>query len=70
MSVKILIILRKGGGWMEEKERLKIVVDRDKEMRTKEISKMISEGGLGPTEYYDIKKVDAQEDEQREESDE
>lgn len=43
---------------MEKKERLKVIVDRSKEMRTKEISKMISEGGLGPTEYYDVEKVD------------
>lgn len=37
-------------------ERRKIEIDRKKEMRTKETSKMISEGGLGAREYYDIEK--------------
>ncbi len=37
-------------------DRTKIEVDRKTEMRTKETSKMISEGGLGAREYYDIEK--------------
>lgn len=37
-------------------DRAKIKIDRKKEMRTKEISKMISEGGLGADKYYDITK--------------
>lgn len=36
--------------------REKIQIDKKKEMRTKEISKMIGEGGLGADKYYDIKK--------------
>jgi len=39
---------------MTEDERLKIT--KEKEMRTKEISKMISEGGLGSEKYYEIEK--------------
>lgn len=39
---------------MSERERIKI--DKQKEMRTKEISKMIGEGGLGADHYYTIKK--------------
>lgn len=39
---------------MSKKDR--IVVNKEKEMRTKEISKMISEGGLGSDKYYEIKK--------------
>lgn len=39
-------------------DRPKIVIDRKKEMRTKETSKMIDEGGLGSSRtHYDIKKV-------------
>lgn len=45
---------------MSKKDRIKIEVDRKKEMRTKEISKMISEGGLGADKYYDIEKVNAE----------
>lgn len=37
-------------------DRAKIEIDRKKETRTKEISKMISEGGLGARTYYNIKK--------------
>ncbi|AXH99101.1 hypothetical protein DV702_04740 [Sporosarcina sp. PTS2304] len=39
---------------MTEQNRKEIV--KRNEMRTKEISKMISEGGLGSEKYYDIKK--------------
>lgn len=39
---------------MSKKDR--IVVNKEKETRTKEISKMISEGGLGSDKYYEIKK--------------
>jgi len=35
-------------------DRDRIQIDRKKEMRTKAISKMISEGGLGADNYYNI----------------
>lgn len=38
---------------MTERELLRIELDKKKEMRTKEISRMISEGGLGAYNYYD-----------------
>lgn len=41
---------------MTNHDREKIQIDKKKEMRTKEISKMIGEGGLGADKYYDIKK--------------
>ncbi|HLQ96782.1 MAG TPA: hypothetical protein VK108_10420 [Pseudogracilibacillus sp.] len=41
---------------MEEDGRRKLEVDRKKEKRTKDISKMIDEGGLGAKTYYDIEK--------------
>jgi len=34
-------------------------VKKENEMRTKGISKMISEGGLGSEKYYNIKKENA-----------
>lgn len=37
---------------MTDEERIK--VNRKQEMRTKGISKMISEGGLGADNYYNI----------------
>lgn len=43
---------------MGKENRTKIKIDKDKEMRTKDISKMIGEGGLGADRYYDIKKKD------------
>ena len=42
---------------MVKDERTKINIDRNKEARTKDISKMINEGGLGARTYYDIEKV-------------
>lgn len=44
-------------------DRVKIVTDRSKEMRTKETSRMIDEGGLGSRAHYDIKKVSSPEKE-------
>lgn len=41
----------------QENKRRKIVIDRDKEMRTEETSRMIDEGGLGSRTYYDIEKI-------------
>lgn len=41
---------------MSKNERPKIKITKEKEMRTKEISKMISEGGLGAEKYYEIEK--------------
>jgi len=41
---------------MTNQDRAKIKIDKKKEMRTKEISRMIGEGGLGAEKYYDIKK--------------
>ncbi len=40
----------------EERKNLRIDIDKKKEMRTKEISKMIGEGGLGAYKYYDYPK--------------
>ncbi|GKV67367.1 MULTISPECIES: hypothetical protein [Sporosarcina] len=40
---------------MAKDDRKKII--KKNEMRTKEISKMIGEGGMGADKYYDIKKV-------------
>ncbi|MGM8365644.1 hypothetical protein ACLIBG_09190 [Virgibacillus sp. W0181] len=39
---------------MSDKERLKI--KKKNEMRTKDISRMIDEGGLGADKYYEITK--------------
>ncbi|HLQ73053.1 MAG TPA: hypothetical protein VK125_02400 [Bacillota bacterium] len=41
---------------MDEKKRLE--VKRKEEMRTKAISRMIDEGGLGADNYYNIVKKD------------
>lgn len=41
---------------MTNRDRVKIEIDKSKEMRTKEISKMIQEGGLGAYTYYDFTK--------------
>lgn len=46
----------KGGCRMTKRDRMRIKIDRDKEMRTEEISKMIDEGGLGADKYYEIEK--------------
>lgn len=46
---------------MTDRERIK--VDRSKEMRTKDISRMIDEGGLGADHYYKIIKSSAAEQE-------
>lgn len=51
----------------KENDRLKINIDKDKEMRTKDISKMIGEGGLGADKYYDIKKTSTSESEEEKE---
>lgn len=40
-------------------EKDHIEIDKTKETRTKEISKMIGEGGLGADNYYNIKKESA-----------
>ncbi|MBY0222154.1 hypothetical protein ABZ756_06510 [Mammaliicoccus sciuri] len=53
---------------MTHQDRTKIKIDKDKEMRTKEISKMISEGGLGAEKYYDIKKKSSATEKEREAS--
>lgn len=39
-----------------------IKIDKKKETRTKDISKMISEGGLGADKYYNIVKESTSED--------
>jgi len=41
---------------MDERKRVRIEIDKNKETRTKEISKMIDEGGLGADEYYNVVK--------------
>lgn len=48
-------------------DRERIEVDKTKEMRTKEISRMIDEGGLGADHYYHIIKESVAE--QKKESD-
>lgn len=42
---------------MSESKRAHIVVDKSGEMRSKGISRMIDEGGLGAEEYYDVTKI-------------
>lgn len=49
-----------------EEKRRKIIVDRKKEMRTSETSRMISEGGLGNRTHYQIEKVSSPEKELQE----
>lgn len=50
---------------MDERKRVRIEIDKDKETRTKEISKMIDEGGLGADEYYNVvKKASSQKENQ------
>lgn len=49
---------------MTKRERPEIQIDKNKETRTKEISKMIGEGGLGAEKYYDIKKVPSKKNEE------
>lgn len=44
-------------------DRPKIIIDRKKEMRTKETSRMIDEGGLGSRTHYTIEKVASPEEE-------
>lgn len=41
---------------MTNQDKSRVEIKKEKEMRTKGISKMISEGGLGADKYYDIKK--------------
>lgn len=43
---------------MTNNEEHDIKIDKSHEPRTKEISKMIGEGGLGADKYYKIKKND------------
>lgn len=46
---------------MTKRDRSEIKIEKKREMRTKDISKMIAEGGLGAEKYYDIKKGTAAE---------
>ncbi len=64
-SVKIKV--DKEGLIMAKDDRPKIKIDKDKETRTKEISKMIGEGGVGSRTYYDIEKVKSEEENEDEE---
>lgn len=48
---------------MSKRDRLK--VDKKEEMRTKGISKMISEGGLGADNYYNIVKGEEMDEDQK-----
>lgn len=41
---------------MSNSKRDKVTVDKSDEMRTKEISEMIGEGGLGAEKYYEVTK--------------
>ncbi|ARF13999.1 hypothetical protein [Sporosarcina ureae] len=45
---------------MAKDDRIEII--KKNEMRTKEISKMIGEGGIGADKYYDIRKKISSED--------
>lgn len=54
---------------MTEKKRRTIEIDREKEMRSKGISKMISEGGLGADKYYNIHKVSSSERKEKDKED-
>src|SRR5690625_6266841 len=67
-SVKIKI--EKEGFIMAKDKRPKIQIDRDKETRTKEISKMIGEGGVGSRTYYYIEKVNSEDSKIKEDKDE
>lgn len=49
---------------MSERKHKDIVVDKSNEMRTKEISEMISEGGLGAEKYYNIMKIPPRDEEE------
>ncbi len=42
---------------MSEFKHKDIIVDKSDEMRTKEISEMIEEGGLGADKYYNVVKT-------------
>ena len=47
-------------------DRPTIKIDREKEERSKDISKFIGEGGLGArSEYYDIEKVSSNDEEDK-----
>lgn len=51
---------------MVKEYRADVQIDGKKEMRTKEISRMIDEGGLGAEKYYNINKINTpQEDEEQ-----
>lgn len=54
---------------MADQERPKINIDKENEARTKEISRMISEGGLGSDNYYNIKKHAPQQETKKREED-
>lgn len=41
---------------MSNNDSNKIKINKENETRSKEISKMINEGGLGADKYYEIKK--------------
>ena len=51
---------------MSKDKRRTIEIEREKEMRNKGISKMISEGGLGADKYYNIHKVSSKQEEAKE----
>lgn len=51
---------------MSADNRRTIEIEREKEMRNKAISKMISEGGLGAETYYKIRKVSSKQTDETE----
>ena len=53
---------------MADKKRDNIEIDKQHEMRSKGISKMISEGGLGADKYYKIKKHPEEEEKESKEN--
>lgn len=55
---------------MADFDRSKIKINKKKETRSKEISRMINEGGLGADKYYKIEKNPPQEKESGSQKDE
>ncbi|HLR02570.1 MAG TPA: hypothetical protein VK111_07505 [Virgibacillus sp.] len=54
---------------MAGRKKPSIKIDRKNETRTKEISQMINEGGLGSDFYYDIKKTTSSREDNRKQKD-
>lgn len=55
----------RGGLTMSDYDRKEVKIDKSDEPRKPGISKMIGEGGLGADKYYNIKKEDAEAEENK-----